>query len=112
MLVSRPVTPQSPFLGPVLPGGALVGLRRPWLLRLARSRPVLAPKRLAYLRGMSDERQILTAEQVAELLQVSVRTVEEWRRTRTGPPYRKMGRHIRYLRAEVLVWFEELAGDE
>ncbi|OUZ07353.1 hypothetical protein BHE97_17165 [Aeromicrobium sp. PE09-221] len=61
---------------------------------------------------MSDERQILTAEQVAELLQVSVRTVEEWRRTRTGPPYRKMGRHIRYLRAEVLVWFEELAGDE
>ncbi|TFD50413.1 hypothetical protein E3T46_10970 [Cryobacterium sp. Hh11] len=37
------------------------------------------------------------------------RTLEEWRQTRTGPPYRRMGRHVRYLRREVLAWFEALA---
>lgn len=52
--------------------------------------------------------EILTPEQTAALLQVSPRTVEEWRRTRTGPPWRRMGRHVRYLRREVLAWFEDL----
>lgn len=55
--------------------------------------------------------EILTPEQVAELLHVSPRTMEEWRRTRTGPPWRRMGRHVRYLRREVLIWFEELDSD-
>ncbi|TSD62415.1 helix-turn-helix domain-containing protein [Aeromicrobium piscarium] len=55
-----------------------------------------------------DAGEILTPEQVAALLQVSPRTIEEWRRTRIGPPWRRMGRHVRYLRREVLVWFEEL----
>lgn len=55
--------------------------------------------------------EILTPEQVAEFLHVSPRTMEEWRRTRTGPPWRRMGRHVRYLRREVLVWFEELDSD-
>ncbi len=55
--------------------------------------------------------EILTPEQVAEFLQVSPRTIEEWRRTRTGPPWRRRGHHVRYLRREVLVWFEELDSD-
>lgn len=58
-----------------------------------------------------NDSEILTPEQVAELLHVSPRTMEEWRRTRTGPPWRRMGRHVRYLRREVLVWFEELDSD-
>ncbi|MFV0405804.1 MAG: helix-turn-helix domain-containing protein [Propioniciclava sp.] len=57
------------------------------------------------------EGEILTPEQVAEILQVSLRTIEEWRRTRNGPPWRRMGRHVRCLRREVLVWFEELDSD-
>jgi predicted DNA-binding transcriptional regulator AlpA len=58
---------------------------------------------------MADEdAQIMTGQQVAELLQVSPRTLEEWRRTCTGPPWRRMGRHVRYLRREVLEWFEGL----
>jgi predicted DNA-binding transcriptional regulator AlpA len=66
----------------------------------------------SHLLGMDVENvEIITGEQVADLLQVSPRTVEEWRRTRTGPPWRRMGRHVRYLRREVLVWFEDLDSD-
>jgi hypothetical protein len=57
-----------------------------------------------------DGPQIMTGEQVAELLQVS-RTIEDWRQTRVGPPFRRMGKHVRYLRREVLAWFEELSRD-
>ncbi|TFB69113.1 DNA-binding protein [Cryobacterium glaciale] len=56
-----------------------------------------------------DDAEIMTGQQVADLLQVSPRTLEEWRQTRTGPPYRRMGRHVRYMRREVLAWFESLA---
>lgn len=63
----------------------------------------------AHLFVVTDEdAQILTGQQVAELLQVSPRTLEEWRQTRTGPPWQRMGRHVRYLRGEVLLWFEGL----
>jgi excisionase family DNA binding protein len=55
-----------------------------------------------------EDAQIMTGQQVAELLQVSPRTLEEWRQTRTGPPWRRMGRHVRYLRREVLAWFDAL----
>jgi len=57
------------------------------------------------------DNEILTPEQAADLLYVSPRTMEEWRRTRTGPPWRRMGRHVRYLYREVLVWFEDLDSD-
>jgi len=69
---------------------------------------------VSHLSVMTDEdaqiltAQIMTGQQVAELLQVSPRTLEEWRQTRTGPPWRRMGRHVRYLRREVLDWFEGL----
>ena len=45
-----------------------------------------------------DDAKIMTGQQVADLLQVSPRTLEEWRQARTGPPYRRMGRHVRYMR--------------
>lgn len=57
------------------------------------------------------DNEILTPEQAADLLHVSPRTMEEWRRTRSGPPWRRMGRHVRYLYREVLVWFEDLDSD-
>ena len=58
---------------------------------------------------MTDEdSQIMTGQLVADLLQISPRTLEEWRQTRTGPPWRCMGRHVRYPRREVLAWFEGL----
>ena len=39
----------------------------------------------------------LTTKQAAEMLQVSVKTLESWRRTQAqGPPYCKQGHFIRY----------------
>jgi excisionase family DNA binding protein len=49
---------------------------------------------------------ILNPVQVADLLQVPVRTLEEWRHKKTGPPYRKVGRHVRYQYSKVMEWFE------
>jgi excisionase family DNA binding protein len=46
----------------------------------------------------------LTAREVAELLRLPLRTVEDWRLTRTGPPYVKLGRHVRYDRDELHEW--------
>lgn len=87
------------------------------LSRLSPCWPQRLRATVSYRLGMNDGTtglltEILTPEQVAAVLQVSPRTVEEWRRTRTGPPWRRMGRHIRYLRREVLVWFEDLDSDD
>ena len=80
------------------------------LLRIAHALAATAVVWRAHLRGMDtrDEPLIMTGEQVAELLQVSPRTIEEWRQTNSGPPFRRVGRHVRYLRPEVLAWFQEL----
>lgn len=48
----------------------------------------------------------LTQREVAELLRLPARTLEDWRQTRQGPPYFKLGRHVRYRRDEVLAWVE------
>ncbi|MFF2387213.1 helix-turn-helix transcriptional regulator [Agromyces sp. NPDC058104] len=49
----------------------------------------------------------LTQHEVAELLQVPERTIEDWRLFQTGPRYMKLGRHVRYDIAEVLAWAKE-----
>jgi excisionase family DNA binding protein len=50
--------------------------------------------------------RILTPLEVAELLQIPVRTLEEWRLRKYGPPYRKLGRHVRYEINAVMAWFD------
>ena len=45
----------------------------------------------------------LTTEEVAEMLNVTKRTVESWRSTRRGPKYFKLG-CIRYREEDVLAW--------
>jgi len=43
---------------------------------------------------------------LAEYLEVSERTVEQWRLLGGGPRYVKMGRLCRYRRADVDAWLE------
>jgi len=50
---------------------------------------------------------LLTTEQVAELLHVSDRTVIRWRNERIGPPWCKLGRQIRYRRQSIEKWIAE-----
>jgi excisionase family DNA binding protein len=55
--------------------------------------------------------QLLTAEQVADLVQVPVSTVYRWNVTRSGPTPCKVGKYVRYRRADVDAWIASRAGD-
>ncbi|MEV4614875.1 helix-turn-helix domain-containing protein [Kitasatospora sp. NPDC049258] len=46
----------------------------------------------------------LTPENIAELFEVPLETVYQWRRKRTGPPGFRVGRHVRYHPAAVAQW--------
>lgn len=48
--------------------------------------------------------QLLTTEQVAELLQVPVDTVRWWRKRRRGPLSVPVGKHARYRPQDVRDW--------
>ena len=50
--------------------------------------------------------ELLTQQQLAEELQVTVRTLERWRREGTGPPWVRVGRSPRYRRQDVDRWLE------
>ncbi len=51
----------------------------------------------------------LEPEEVADLFQVPLETVYQWRRKRTGPPGFRVGRHLRYDPAEVAQWVADQA---
>ena len=53
------------------------------------------------------DKRILDERAVAGLLGVSVALLRKWRLFRTGTAYPKVGRLVRYSRAEVLAWLEE-----
>ena len=65
---------------------------------------------LVHLIGM-DETQIaptfLTQHELAELLRLPERTLEDWRLMHAGPPYLKLGRHVRYDVDDVLARVRE-----
>ncbi|HEY4421943.1 MAG TPA: helix-turn-helix domain-containing protein [Pseudonocardia sp.] len=54
------------------------------------SGPVLAP--------------LWTVQDVSDFLRVPVQTLYAWRSRRVGPPARRLGKHLRYLPADVEAW--------
>ncbi len=50
--------------------------------------------------------QLLTPEETAELLRVPVQLLYRWRYERRGPPSFRIGRYVRYRRAEVDRWID------
>ena len=48
-----------------------------------------------------------TPQEVSRFLGVPVATLHQWRYLGTGPRAAKVGRHLRYLPADVLAWFRE-----
>lgn len=46
----------------------------------------------------------LSPADLARRQQVSPHTIYRWRRTGTGPPYMRIGRHVRYRMADVTAW--------
>lgn len=80
-------------------------------LRNGRDSARVIPSRLAHLVSMNETAQIahtfLRQHELAELLQLPERTLEDWRLTHAGPPYMKLGRHVRYDIEDVLAWAKE-----
>lgn len=51
----------------------------------------------------------LSPEGLATWLELPVSTIYEWRYKRVGPPGVKVGRHVRFRRADVERWLAERA---
>jgi len=49
---------------------------------------------------------LLTESQAAQLLQISIRTLQAWRLRRSGPPYVQLGRAVRYRRSDLMGWID------
>ena len=54
---------------------------------------------------------LLTDVESAQLLNLSVQTLRNWRSKRIGPPYIKLGRAVRYKLVDLLEWVEKRAVD-
>lgn len=52
--------------------------------------------------------EYLTTEQVADMFQVPVATVRDWRYKETGPPAIRVGKYVRYPANAVEEWVEGL----
>lgn len=52
---------------------------------------------------MGEEKHLSPAE-LAEREDVPLETVYGWNKTRSGPRYMKIGRHVRYRVADVIAW--------
>lgn len=55
---------------------------------------------------MSATTAYLDTQAAAEHLGMSPNTLSRWRWTGDGPPFRKMGRSVRYARADLDTWAE------
>jgi len=54
--------------------------------------------------------ELLTPKQVANYLQIPVGTLAIWRMNKTGPAGFKVGKHVRYRKADVEEWLAERRG--
>ena len=51
--------------------------------------------------------ELLTLPEVADLVRVPVATLRYWRHLGCGPRSFKVGRHVRYWRADLILWLTE-----
>jgi len=58
----------------------------------------------------SRESQLLSANDLALLLDIPLRTIYQWRYVGSGPPAAKLGRHLRYRRCDVESWIQAQIG--
>ena len=56
---------------------------------------------------MNDLGTLLSAQELAEFLDVPIATIYAWRYHRQGPPGFRVGKHLRYQRSDVQQWIEE-----
>ena len=56
--------------------------------------------------------ELLTIQEVADLVRVPVATLRYWRHLGTGPRSFRIGRSVRYWRAEVFAWLDDQANSD
>jgi predicted DNA-binding transcriptional regulator AlpA len=61
-------------------------------------------------RGVDDE--LLTMQEVADVVRVPVATLRYWRHLGTGPRSFRNGRSVRYWRREVFAWLADQANGD
>jgi excisionase family DNA binding protein len=49
---------------------------------------------------------VLTPDELSKSYKISKRTLENWRRNGSGPPWIRIGRQIRYPRSGIKEWIE------
>lgn len=64
-------------------------------------------KMVSYWDFLPTENKWLDAVEAAELLSTTPAALSQQRQRKTGPPYHKFGKSIRYLLSDVLEWAEE-----
>lgn len=52
------------------------------------------------------EDALLTEDEAADSLRISVRTLQAWRLRTAGPPFVRVGRTIRYRRGDIKTWIK------
>lgn len=50
---------------------------------------------------------LLTPEELADYLKISLRTIEGWRLSKKGPPHVPMGKHVRYRADHLAQWLNQ-----
>ena len=60
---------------------------------------------------MNEHDRLLTAEELADFLDIPIKTLYAWRSRGGGPVGLRVGRHIRYRWADVELWIEDRITD-
>jgi predicted DNA-binding transcriptional regulator AlpA len=58
------------------------------------------------------EDELLTIQEVADVVRVPVATLRYWRHLGTGPRSFRVGRSVRYWRTEVIAWLDDQADND
>jgi Helix-turn-helix domain len=56
--------------------------------------------------SITDHDALLTEVQAADVLNLSIRTLQAWRTKRSGPSFVRAGRAIRYRRRDLYAWMD------
>ncbi len=56
--------------------------------------------------GRGQPRDLVNSKRVSEVLSIPVATLAKWRQAGTGPPFYRIGVHVRYSVLEVDTWLD------
>jgi len=60
---------------------------------------------IARIQDLSED-ALLTEDEAADSLRISVRTLQAWRLKQAGPAFVRVGRTIRYRHGDIKVWIK------